>query len=772
MKHRFTFFAVMMMALAIPQNVKAYDFSYTYQSKTLYYVVVNGDAFVTYPGNGWTGDYSGYTAPSGNIVIPDSVLWNGSWIKVSGIKQGTFTSSTITTITIPTTIRTIERDAFPTGYGNVSLNAVYYKGSLAEWCNINFENIYSNPLYCGRRLYINNQLVTNLIIPEGVDTIKNYSFIHMTTGSIYNAVSYLDTIILPSTLRYIGRYAFEWDYYEKHLTIPDSVNYIGYCAFNYGIYGDVTLPTSLDTIREYTFQGCRFSSITLPEKLKYIGDGALSSCNNLQYIEIPESVEYIGNRAFGISSSISSGIDNSKLSRIILKRRTPPIITNETFQGNWRDVQTGQTYYSTLDWVTELPVSIFVPCQSVDAYRHAMYWDSLANNIYPMEVCQWDVTVQSNNDTLGSTVGTGTYSDGQNLLIYALSRGGMSFIGWQDGLSINPRQISVVSDTVFTAVFAVRDTTIINDTLTLTEYVPVHDTTYINIHDTTYIDVPYAVHDTTILVDTLTLTEYVPVHDTTYINIFDTTYIDVPYAVHDTTIVIDTLTLTENVPVHDTTYINVHDTTYVDVLYAVYDTTVVVDTLLLTEYVPIHDTTYINIHDTTYIDVPYAVHDTTILVDTLALTEYIPVHDTTYINIHDTTYIALTDTVTNTIYDTVTNTVLDTVTNTIYDTTVVYNTDTLWLHDTVFVHDTLYIYDTIYVGVDDVETISAKIYTSNGQIVVDGAQGNAVWLYDVNGRILATKQDEYSPMHFNVNASGTYLVKIGNHSARKVVVIR
>ena len=88
------------------------------------------------------------------------------------------------------------------------------------------------------------------------------------------------------------------------------------------------------------------------------------------------------------------------------------------------------------------------------------------------------------------------------------------------------------------------------------------------------------------------------------------------------------------------------------------------------------------------------------------------------------------------------------------------------------IHDTIYIHDTVYVGIDGVDAINAKIYTSRGQIVVDGAENNMVWLYDVNGRILATKQDEYSPLRFDVPATGTYLVKIGKHSARKVVVIR
>lgn len=90
----------------------------------------------------------------------------------------------------------------------------------------------------------------------------------------------------------------------------------------------------------------------------------------------------------------------------------------------------------------------------------------------------------------------------------------------------------------------------------------------------------------------------------------------------------------------------------------------------------------------------------------------------------------------------------------------------------MFVHDTIYIHDTIVVSVDEVDAINAKIYTSNGQIVVDGTEGNTVWLYDVNGRILATKQDEHTPSYFDVSASGTYLVKIGNHPARRVVVIR
>ncbi len=75
-------------------------------------------------------------------------------------------------------------------------------------------------------------------------------------------------------------------------------------------------------------------------------------------------------------------------------------------------------------------------------------------------------------------------------------------------------------------------------------------------------------------------------------------------------------------------------------------------------------------------------------------------------------------------------------------------------------------------GIDGVDAMNAKVYTSQRQIVVEGADGNMVTLYDVNGRALATKQDDNAPLLFDVPVSGTYMIRIGNYPARKVVVIR
>ena len=133
--------------------------------------------------------------------------------------------------------------------------------------------------------------------------------------------------------------------------------------------------------------------------------------------------------------------------------------------------------------------------------------------------------------------------------------------------------------------------------------------------------------------------------------------------------------------------------------------------------------------------------------------------------LHDTTIV--TDTVTVTQFDTITNTVYDTIDNFIYDTLLL--TDTVWLHDTIVIHDTVYITQE---GINGVDVLNAKVYSSQGQIVVEGAEGNMVTLYDVNGRVLATKQDDFTPLCFDVPVSGTYMIKIGTYPARKVVVIR
>ena len=141
-------------------------------------------------------------------------------------------------------------------------------------------------------------------------------------------------------------------------------------------------------------------------------------------------------------------------------------------------------------------------------------------------------------------------------------------------------------------------------------------------------------------------------------------------------------------------------------------------------------------------------------------------NDTT-ITTNDTVYITIYDTITNIVHDTIA--IHDTVFTTVYDT--MFVTDTLWMFDTIYIYDTIYIRDST-TGIEDVAVINARVYSSHSRIVVEGAEGNNVMLFDMQGRLLSTKRDEYSVLEFEVPISGAYFVKIGNYKAKKVVVIK
>ena len=384
----------------------------------------------------------------------------------------------------------------------------------------------------------------------------------------------------------------------------------------------------------------------------------------------------------------------------------------------------GYHFHRWQDYNTENPRTIVVT-------QNRIYTAYFATNSY-------SVTVQSANNAHGTATGSGTTAYLGTRSISATPATGYHFSHWSDGDSNATRTLTVTQDSTLTAYFEINNYTLTVLPNDATLGTVTGGGTYTHGTQVTVTATPTAGNRFDHWSDN---TQYTPYTFTLTSNMqlmavfltSDTFYVDV----HDTIYV----------QVHDTTCINVyvHDTTYVDIPYAVHDTAIV------TQY------------DTTYIEVHYAVHDTTIVMQ----------YDTTYVDVpyavHDTTYVTLTDTVTNTVYDTVDNY--------IYDTTVV--TDTLWLteYDTIYItlYDTVYIHDTVYIteeGIGDVEAVNAKVYSSQGQIVVEGAEGNTVTLYDISGRLLATMQDYGTEIRFDAPASGTYLIKIGQHAARRVVVIR
>ena len=64
------------------------------------------------------------------------------------------------------------------------------------------------------------------------------------------------------------------------------------------------------------------------------------------------------------------------------------------------------------------------------------------------------ITVQSNNESWGSVIGSGTYAKGTIISIEAIANTGYKFVSWQDGNTENPRTVTVKSDKTYIAAFA------------------------------------------------------------------------------------------------------------------------------------------------------------------------------------------------------------------------------------------------------------------------------------------------------------------------------
>ena len=54
-------------------------------------------------------------------------------------------------ITIPNTIKSIGKDAF---LNCTNLDTVYFDGTLEEYLQIKYDNIYSNPMYYAKNFYL------------------------------------------------------------------------------------------------------------------------------------------------------------------------------------------------------------------------------------------------------------------------------------------------------------------------------------------------------------------------------------------------------------------------------------------------------------------------------------------------------------------------------------------------------------------------------------------------------------------------------------------
>ena len=328
-KLSFLLFVLMSM---INNKVSAYDFTASYQGKTIYYNIVNGTAQVTYKDNS-------YNSYSGAVIIPQTVTYNDKAYNVTSIGKYAFLECFgLTSITISNSVTSIGYDAFLRCSGLMSItvkegNPVY---DSRDNCNA-IVNTNNNTLLWGCK---------NTTIPSSVTGIAGYAFT--------DCKSFLT---IPSNVTSLGPYAFYHCKSLTSITIPSSVTYIGNSLFtgctnlssvivdadnnNYDSRNNCNaiIKTSDNTL----VAGCK--NTIIPSGVTSIQGDAFRECG-LTSITIPSSVTSISKYAFNGCSA---------LTLVTMERSTPVSIDQECF------------YYRS-------KATLYVPRGCKAAYEAADYW--------------------------------------------------------------------------------------------------------------------------------------------------------------------------------------------------------------------------------------------------------------------------------------------------------------------------------------------------------------------------------------------------------------
>ena len=330
-------FALAIFAMAT-LGAKAQDsvFSYAYQGNTLYYIIDSvGNASVVpplWPDYDEPNDatWTGYTEPSGAVVVPDSVPFGGTMHTVTEVGHDAFYHcELVTSITLPASVTTFGEYAFGKCYSLTSFTVPEGATELSSRCFWNDTLLASVTLpstleQINYRAFYNCKSLQSISLPDGLTIIDRYAFygcsnllsvdipgsvsvidewcfslcrnlasvtLHEGTETIgygaFKECTSLTTINYPSTLKVIDNFSFQ---YDSLLAIPlvftESLIYLGRLAYG-DCYSIVTasLPGSLGEVPGELFYGCRsLSTVTLGDGICFIGEQAFNHCPNIDTI--------------------------------------------------------------------------------------------------------------------------------------------------------------------------------------------------------------------------------------------------------------------------------------------------------------------------------------------------------------------------------------------------------------------------------------------------------------------------------------------------------
>lgn len=217
-----------------------------------------------------------------------------------------------------------------------------------------------------REIHIEHAIKQNLIsnkYENGKGILKFDSEVTCITDTYSSVFLYnIECIVLPNSITSIGKRVFHDNDTIAEIILPNKLEIIGCEACSdLKRLRSIKIPNSVHIIDDWTFSGCiNLEDVKLSDNIKSIGVCAFWRCYSLVKIIIPKSLEEIGIGAFDECYS---------LKEVYCKAITPPKIKRNG--------------YSNYDLFKKNAHGrkIYVPYESVDAYKKAPLWRMYAKDI-------------------------------------------------------------------------------------------------------------------------------------------------------------------------------------------------------------------------------------------------------------------------------------------------------------------------------------------------------------------------------------------------------
>ncbi len=232
---------------------------------------------------------------SGNVVIPETVEYNGKTFVVTSIGMNAFYNCwDLQSVSLPSTVETIQSWAFASN----SLKSLVLPASVKSigegafvWGELSIiQCLGAEPAVCQGDWIFNDGV--KIYVPEGsyeaymsAEVWKDRNIIEgepipdfELDGIAYRVTNSTTVEVIP---------LLDGSHYSGDVVVPETVEYngktfvvtsIGYEAFWYcWTLQSVSLPSTVETIQSYAFYGTSLKSLVLPASVKSIGVGAFVS---------------------------------------------------------------------------------------------------------------------------------------------------------------------------------------------------------------------------------------------------------------------------------------------------------------------------------------------------------------------------------------------------------------------------------------------------------------------------------------------------------------